>query len=392
MNNLVHLAGLFDHIGASCFDDPGGDMPIAEAFVLILGTFSHGHATRPDADEAWVGLAVRVHAAQATQALVLGEVLNGVRPISDLLAVRGGQQHEPADRVAHSDRHVTSALLHLDRVAGAAAGDSDTCAHVCTVPATPAATPCVRESDISDSPTALPVVSLETHEATAANAARRAVDRARRTGSTRGTPARRVVPCLSSNVAPHQMDSAVAGAVGAVAGALLGGGGKILQEHLGHRLSSRTGARILHNALDDVERDIASIVSLGTARTTVERWPQALTAWDTHQEALARILSVHDFDAVAEAFKIIVALQEALSKYARDETVSTVPEDLRGILGRSGPYIRDARNVLHRRRLTYMETDVSTDTIPTPSPISVAAAQLEMDKNPPGTEPAPDGQ
>jgi hypothetical protein len=108
------------------------------------------------------------------------------------------------------------------------------------------------------------------------------------------------------------MDSATVGLIGAVGGAVLAGGTKILQDTLARRLASRTAARLLTVALQEVWVDASSILGVDQYRNITARWDRQGSAWTTHQEALARVIGPDDFEAVATAFSSTHLMQQVL--------------------------------------------------------------------------------
>ena len=106
------------------------------------------------------------------------------------------------------------------------------------------------------------------------------------------------------------MDPATTALIGVIAGALLTGGLSLAQTQLELRLASRTAARLLSLALNDVDTDLTIIHDKQRLPVRLEAfdsydWTRALALWDARQEDLARVISNYEFKVLGLTFEMV---------------------------------------------------------------------------------------
>jgi hypothetical protein len=107
------------------------------------------------------------------------------------------------------------------------------------------------------------------------------------------------------------MDTAIAGLLGVVAGAVVTGAVQSLIARSDRRLSGRVSARLLHAT---VIRAVAAIQSVREAEAwdaAPSNWDYLPPAWEEHRVSLARVLSSGDFFIVSNWFSVVDATIDA---------------------------------------------------------------------------------
>ena len=104
-----------------------------------------------------------------------------------------------------------------------------------------------------------------------------------------------LLPCLA-------VDSAIAGVVGVVVGAVLTGGIQAIGAISSRRLESRVAARLLCMTLMETRRALQVVLKHQWWGPAEDDWTRLTAPWVDNREALARVLSPVDFLTVSLTF------------------------------------------------------------------------------------------
>jgi hypothetical protein len=114
------------------------------------------------------------------------------------------------------------------------------------------------------------------------------------------------------------VDTAVAGLIGVVAGAVLTGGIQAIGAISARRLNARTSARLLCVSLHEAAVAMHTVLKHQWWGPSLDDWDRFLAPWRDHRDPLMRVLSPEDSWAVTSTFSLIERLKAIRDAEHRD--------------------------------------------------------------------------